>query len=172
SPNTIGSQIKSPVQLVIGTMRLLDAQVPNPQQLVTALEQMGQVPFAPPNVKGWPGGRSWINTSTLFVRYNTSVWLAGGGVPIAGGRGGVARFVGGRGPGPFRGANLPRFNPKPAGNSAEEVVDDWVARLIQRPISNERRRVLVEALGDRVESESALKKMIQLIVSMPDYQLC
>jgi hypothetical protein len=31
---------------------------------------MGQTLFAPPNVKGWPGGRSWLNTSTLLARNN------------------------------------------------------------------------------------------------------
>jgi hypothetical protein len=173
SSNTVGGQIKSPVQLVISTMRLLDVNPPNSGALVVALEQMGQVPFAPPNVKGWPGGRSWINTSTLFVRYNTALWLAGGGTPIAGGRGGVARFVGGRrGGGARRGGMYTQFNPTPVGNSAAEVVDHWIGRLIQRPLPGDRKQVLVEALGDRPQSETALKRVIQLIVSMPEYQLC
>jgi len=30
--------------------------------------QLGQVLFAPPNVKGWPGGEAWINSSTLLAR--------------------------------------------------------------------------------------------------------
>ncbi len=47
----------------------------------SALNQMGQLPLMPPNVRGWVGGRMWINTSTLFIRYNTGVWLAGGQVP-------------------------------------------------------------------------------------------
>ena len=45
------------------------------------MNQMGQVPLQPPNVKGWPGGRMWVNTATLFVRYNTAVFLAGGTMP-------------------------------------------------------------------------------------------
>ncbi len=31
---------------------------------------MGQVPFMPPSVKGWDGGKAWISTSTLLFRYN------------------------------------------------------------------------------------------------------
>jgi uncharacterized protein (DUF1800 family) len=31
---------------------------------------MGQVLFYPPNVAGWPGGTSWINSSTLLNRIN------------------------------------------------------------------------------------------------------
>src|SRR5207247_1355809 len=84
SPKAIGSQIKSPIQLVVGTIRMLGLEMPPTLMLGGALNQMGQVPLLPPNVKGWPGGRMWINTSTLFVRYNTAVFLAGGGgqVPV------------------------------------------------------------------------------------------
>jgi hypothetical protein len=37
---------------------------------------MGQSLFAPPNVKGWPGGRAWLNTSTLLERDNFANALA------------------------------------------------------------------------------------------------
>jgi hypothetical protein len=33
-----------------------------------AMAQLGQNLFAPPNVKGWPGGEAWINTTTLLAR--------------------------------------------------------------------------------------------------------
>lgn len=171
SGQVIGGQIKSPVQMVVGTIRLLDVEVPNPMQLVVALEQMGQVPFAPPNVKGWPGGRTWVNSSTMFVRYNTAVWLAGGGAPVVGGRGEAARIFGARGARRGGGFGL-QFNPKVDGNTAEQVVDAWVARLIQRPIAPDRRKILIDSIGDRIESEQTVKQMIQLIVSMPEYQLC
>jgi hypothetical protein len=39
---------------------------------------MGQRLFAPPNVKGWPGGRSWLNTSTVLERDNFAEALATG----------------------------------------------------------------------------------------------
>jgi uncharacterized protein (DUF1800 family) len=179
SPKVIGAQIKSPVQLVIGTQRLLDVSPPNPMQLVVAMQQMGQVPFGPPNVKGWPGGRSWINTATLLVRYNTAVWLAGGGTPVQGGPGPAARFVELRGANRANRANQrgrgplgPMFNPQATARSAEDLVDTWVARLIQRPIAPQRRQTLIEAVGDRYQSESMTKKVIQLLVALPEYQLC
>lgn len=166
SERSIGTQIKSPVQLVVGTVRLLGIEMPPNQRLLTnALEQMGQVPLMPPNVKGWPGGRSWINTSTLFVRYNTAVWLAGGGASGAG--------MGGR-------RNLDRINARriqtdfrpTASGSSEQVVDEWVQRLVHRPIDPDKRRALIDALGDEPDREESLKTMIQLIVSMPEFQLC
>ena len=38
--------------------------------LVGRIDAMGQQLFAPPNVKGWPGGQSWLNTSTVLARDN------------------------------------------------------------------------------------------------------
>jgi len=46
--------------------------------LVGRLGAMGQSLFAPPNVKGWPGGPSWLNTSTLLERDNYAGALAMG----------------------------------------------------------------------------------------------
>jgi hypothetical protein len=43
-----------------------------------AFRQMGQVPFFPPNVKGWDGGKSWINTATLSFRYKLAHQLVEG----------------------------------------------------------------------------------------------
>jgi len=171
-PRAVGVQIKSPIQLVVGTVRLLDLEFPQPQRLANPLNLMGQVPMMPPNVKGWPGGRMWINTSTLFVRYNTAVFLAGGAMPDSGDRLGKS-FFGGKfkGPSQDRGDITGNFRPKNAAGSADELVDQWVGRLIQRPIDDEKKSVLREALGDDPNAAS-VRKMIQLIVSTPDYQLC
>jgi hypothetical protein len=35
---------------------------------VFACAALGQNPFSPPNVKGWPGGEAWINSATLLAR--------------------------------------------------------------------------------------------------------
>ena len=60
--------IKSPVDWVIGTLNTLDIEAPDSAALAFALRQIGQDLFAPPNVKGWPGGETWINSSTLLAR--------------------------------------------------------------------------------------------------------
>ncbi|MCE9571241.1 MAG: DUF1800 domain-containing protein [Rhodocyclales bacterium] len=60
--------IKSPVDWVIGTLNTLDIEAPDAAALAFALRQIGQDLFAPPNVKGWPGGEAWINSSTLLAR--------------------------------------------------------------------------------------------------------
>jgi uncharacterized protein (DUF1800 family) len=73
-------RIKSPVDYGVGTVRAL---VPNigsiaPVALVNRLEAMGQQLFAPPNVKGWPGGPSWLNTATVLGRHNFAQMVASG----------------------------------------------------------------------------------------------
>jgi hypothetical protein len=110
----------------------------------------------------------WINTSTLFVRYNTaSAMVAGGSLPTAFGRG----QGGGGGGGRFRN-NGSNGNVNVSTDGApKEIVEHWVSRLIQRPIEPEKKSVLVEAVGEN-PNEDSVKKMIQLIVSMPEYQLC
>jgi len=135
-------------------------------------KQMGQIPLMPPNVKGWPGGQLWINTSTLFVRYNTAVAMVGGGM----GGGGFGGGGGGRGPifNRIMEQRGGQFNPEAVGphGTSEQVVDGWVGRLIQRPIDDSKRQLLLDSLGDRGDNPQAVKRMIQLIVSMPEYQLC
>jgi uncharacterized protein (DUF1800 family) len=62
------SLIKSPVEFVVGTMKLFEIQTPNLRPFVLASALLGQNVFTPPNVKGWPGGENWINSATLLGR--------------------------------------------------------------------------------------------------------
>ena len=63
-----GVLVKSPVELVVGTLRVFELQPGQPLPFAIAAAGMGQNIFAPPNVKGWPGGEAWINTTTLLAR--------------------------------------------------------------------------------------------------------
>ncbi len=63
-----GSLIKAPVDFIIGTTRTLAVDVPDALPLALAMRNIGQDLFAPPNVRGWPGGEAWINSSTLLAR--------------------------------------------------------------------------------------------------------
>ncbi len=77
----VGNQIKSPLQLVVGTARTLDLRMPHPQFYLHVLDLMGQVPYFPPNVKGWPGDRAWINTSRLLARFTFGEIVNYGEIP-------------------------------------------------------------------------------------------
>jgi uncharacterized protein (DUF1800 family) len=60
--------IKSPVDLIVGSVRMLGLPVPEKTGLVRMMQGLGQVPFDPPNVKGWAGGEAWISTYTMLLR--------------------------------------------------------------------------------------------------------
>jgi uncharacterized protein (DUF1800 family) len=74
----MNSLIKSPVRLVIQGSRTVGLPVLEGKFLQTVFRQLGQVPLYPPNVKGWEGGKSWINTATLTARYEFSRQLVEG----------------------------------------------------------------------------------------------
>ena len=64
----IGIKIKSPVELLAGIRRLLPMEMENDQSQLLFQRTLGQVLFYPPNVAGWPGGRNWIDSSSLMLR--------------------------------------------------------------------------------------------------------
>jgi uncharacterized protein (DUF1800 family) len=64
----IGTKIKSPVELLAGIRRLLPMQLENDQSQLLFQRALGQVLFYPPNVAGWPGGKNWIDSSSLMLR--------------------------------------------------------------------------------------------------------
>ena len=71
APETVGTQIKSPVQLVVSTYRKLGlAGAPGIPDFNSATSALGQRLFFPPTVAGWAHGRSWITPGLLLERGN------------------------------------------------------------------------------------------------------
>ncbi|MGB1254990.1 MAG: DUF1800 domain-containing protein [Thiolinea sp.] len=69
-PAAKATLLKSPLDLVIGTLRTLDLEdndLPL-RTLSNQLKRMGQNLYHPPNVKGWPGGMNWVDDFTLPIR--------------------------------------------------------------------------------------------------------
>jgi len=62
-----GSLVRSPVELLVGTVRQLDLPVPDALTLVGMGRQLGEDVLDPPNVKGWKGGSAWISTQSLLA---------------------------------------------------------------------------------------------------------
>lgn len=67
-PANIGIRFKSPIELLTGIQRMLPMKILNPDVLIVLQRVLGQVLLYPPNVAGWPGGKSWIDSSTLMMR--------------------------------------------------------------------------------------------------------
>ncbi len=68
----IGHKVKSPVEYSAGLIRLLDIQFENQNGIIFLQRALGQTLFNPPNVAGWPGGKSWIDNSTLMLRLSVA----------------------------------------------------------------------------------------------------
>jgi uncharacterized protein (DUF1800 family) len=64
----VGAKIKSPVELLTGIRRILPMTIENEESLIVLQRLLGQMLFYPPNVAGWPGGKTWIDSSTLMMR--------------------------------------------------------------------------------------------------------
>ena len=69
APETRGALVKSPVELLVGTIRLLNLPIKDTAMLAKYGKRLGQDLFDPPNVKGWPGGTRWITSATLLNRW-------------------------------------------------------------------------------------------------------
>jgi len=69
SPRAYRALIKSPLEVAIGSMKVVGAAEFTPR-LAGGIVAMGQLPMRPPNVAGWPGGAQWINQSTELARLN------------------------------------------------------------------------------------------------------
>lgn len=63
-----GVKIKSPIELLAGIRRMLPMKLENEEAQLLLQRVLGQMLFYPPNVAGWPGGKTWIDSSTLMMR--------------------------------------------------------------------------------------------------------
>jgi hypothetical protein len=163
SDAVVGNLIKSPAQMVVGAVRSLDAPVNDIALLQDALGLMGQKLFNPPSVAGWYGGRSWINTSTLFIRQNLGTYIITGKLPFK------------------DGWSEQKITLDPstllAGlehPTAGDVVDHLLATLCTAKLSSSRRQELVNFLAGRKSptDHDALIGLLLLITALPEYQLC
>jgi uncharacterized protein (DUF1800 family) len=63
-----GAKIKSPIELLVGYQRMLPMEFGKDDMIINLQKVLGQYLFNPPNVAGWPGGKSWIDSSSLIIR--------------------------------------------------------------------------------------------------------
>jgi uncharacterized protein (DUF1800 family) len=162
-----GSVVKSPVQLVVQTIRQLGTP---PRELATvssALELMGQSLFQPPSVKGWDGGRAWINTSTLFIRQNTAVYLLTGRLPDSG--------MWSSDPSPWTDGPLELAITARARDGDADAAADATLELCLSvdplPARREQFRAFARSLGGPLAGERLVRALC-MATALPEYQLC
>jgi uncharacterized protein (DUF1800 family) len=74
--------VNTPVEWLVGVMRSLNVAVDRPGRMKMAddtLKALGQRPFYPPDVGGWPHGRAWMSTASADVRMRAATQLARAG---------------------------------------------------------------------------------------------
>jgi uncharacterized protein (DUF1800 family) len=76
----MGNLIKAPVEFLVGLNRQFYITYQRPEVLLQFQRALGQVLFYPPNVAGWPGGRNWIDSSSLMFRLKIPSTLLDGGL--------------------------------------------------------------------------------------------
>ncbi len=173
APSVSDDQIKSPYELLVGTMRTLEV---NPdlffadQTLFIMLyivlfegALMGQLLFLPPNVKGWDVGRKWINTSSVLARCNFgNLLITERNVPLI---------------------DVPGLVARSGATTAEQVVDYFLTLLGPLDVGAAARRRLVDymyALEDGTPGPFTLdaatvdvkvRGLVRLLLSTAEYQV-
>lgn len=148
-----GAKVRSPIAFAVGWLRSLDGATSMPQ-LANDLEQMGQLLFYPPNVKGWPGGRAWINSSTLVARANL-----------------IARWVDPNAGTRFGGTNLIEWTKRQGWRDADEIVDGFARRLLALPLPDAARSTLVQMVRERPEPAAGASAVLHALSLLPESHL-
>ena len=152
--DSVGQKIKSPVELAVGLMRSMNA-TGNFVQLSQRLEDLGQRPFYPPNVKGWPGGRTWINSATLLGRINLVSELLSDNKTKFGGK-----------------VFEQWIKSQESENTDFDVFEHLEILLLAKPAPTEVRKRIKSMLNGRDGSKSErVKRAIVAIASLPEFQL-
>jgi len=123
---------------------------------------MGQDLLNPPDVSGWRGGSAWINSTTLFERFNWGERLSMG-----------------------RDASKPYFTDVPgqiqvhAISSPDALVDYYLGLFVDGDVTPEARQNLVDylntpnplALNDDGAIDLKARGLVHLALATPAYQL-
>jgi uncharacterized protein (DUF1800 family) len=75
APATRSALVKTPVEWVVGSLRALRHPLPDRGERV--LVALGQIPFAPPDVAGWPANAAWLSTASARARLEAATVLSG-----------------------------------------------------------------------------------------------
>ncbi len=189
SPRVRHNQIKSPVQFLIQTPKLLEAPPPNTLIVQNAMRQLGQILFAPPNVKGWDGGKAWISTSTLLFRYNFARYLINGSAMLPvypamkhqEGQEGQEGQMGSRWAKAALLAEMQRdpidvskIIPAELREKPPELVAHLSRRFFQTEAPQKERDSFVQYLEARKPdtSDDTMRGLVHLMMSTPQFQLC
>lgn len=170
SDKNTGNLIKSPVEFLVGLSRQFYITYDRPAVLIHFQVALGQMLFNPPNVAGWPGGRNWIDSSSLMYRLEIPSMLLNGG---------LIDFTGKADPEDEAYIAILRNKQQTVNTNVQALVDwDKFLSAVPQNISNiELAQFLLEpklntVILNKVNSATDIKAMVIELVSTPEYQLC
>ncbi len=158
---------QSPVELYIGIKRILDLEiVESKKKILFFIERkLGQKLFRPPNVAGWPGGKSWIDNSTLISRMNISYLFI------------MAKDVETKGliqtnnnKLKTKSINLHPFIKEFKEMNEKEIADELVEYFIHPKLNIN--TDLLNSGPTSLKKEEAIRKIVYKTFSIPEFQLC
>jgi hypothetical protein len=178
-------RLKGPVEFVLGAAKAVahtteeqDTVKLPPGALAGRIAAMGQELFAPPNVKGWPGGKAWLNTSTVLARNNFAEQVASGRIAeegeqvVATPRGGPQEANGADPPAVYDPADLVR---QAKLTDPAKVVDFLLELFLQGDAPAPARAKLIAFVAEGKPKDKALDQRVReaahTIMCMPEYQL-
>lgn len=169
SPAVMRQQVKSPVQWLISTVRMLERELPPPQVAAAALRQLGQDLLLPPNVKGWDGGLSWITTNNLLNRYNYANYLVLGENAMNPSRKGVGKK---RRQAASARVEVAKLFPEPVRADKKLIASAVQKRLLQSELTPKHQNTLrayLDAQGDLDDVD--VLHALRLVMCTPEFQL-
>jgi hypothetical protein len=177
APEFRGNLIKSPIQFYLGAIQDMNLDVaPLPRLTLNPLRQMGQALFYPPNVRGWVGGRQWINSATLtarrqfveslFAPIDENSLNADEQIEFVAARSnGVVRFT--VGDEPF--TSLAGLEP---GTSAAQLTQNLLPGSTAAEIRTTLQQFLAAGGADEKQRLRRLRRAAVTVMQSPEYQLC
>jgi uncharacterized protein (DUF1800 family) len=170
SDKNTGNLVKAPVEFLVGLNRQFYITYQRPEVLLQFERALGQVLFYPPNVAGWPGGRNWIDSSSLMYRLKIPSTLLDGG---------LIDFVGKADPEDEAYIATVR-NQQQFVNTRVQTQPDWDKFLSSIPQNLSKQQIaefmlepnLNKTIIDEINKAPDIKTMVIQIASTPEYQLC
>lgn len=152
SAESYRSLVKSPAELVAGTVRALDAQ-PDFEACARACAEMGQELFEPPGVQGWADGEAWIHSAAWLARVNFSGRVAEGAAALT------------------RGAPLERLFPPRRRTDPSAALDDLAGAFLGGDLPESRTAALCDALDGMTDDAARFRAAAHAVLCTPEHQL-
>lgn len=168
----IGTHIKSPVELLAGMRRTLRLNFEEEQTSLFIQRVLGQVLLYPPNVAGWPGGKNWIDSSSLLFRMQIPALIFTDKLPEINAKsdGDINTDYQTRKRG-FR-ANMDwEACSKDFSDKKPKLMTEMSDFLLQVSPAE----AIVRGIQDKIKTDSGpetIKKALMALMSLPEYQLC